>query len=47
MLDEILKRQNVEYAMLQVERNKGVGGVDGMETKELRPYINAHYQQLR
>ena len=47
MLDEILKRQNVEKAMLQVERNKGVGGVDGMETKELRPYINANYQQLR
>ena len=47
MLDEILKRQNVEKAMLQVERNKGVGGVDGMETVELRPYINANYQQMR
>jgi len=47
MLEEILKRQNVEYAMLQVERNKGVGGVDGMETVELRPYINANYQQMR
>ena len=46
MLEEILKRQNVEYALLQVERNKGVGGVDGMQTNELRPYINANYQQL-
>ena len=47
MLEEILKRQNVEYAMLQVERNKGVGGVDDMQTDELRAYINANYQQLR
>jgi RNA-directed DNA polymerase len=47
MLEEILKRKNVEKAMLQVERNKGVGGVDDMQTDELRAYINANYQQLR
>ena len=47
MLEEILRRQNVEKAMLQVERNKGVGGVDDMQTDELRAYINANYQQLR
>lgn len=46
MLGEILKRQNVEKALLQVERNKGAGGVDGMQTEELRAYINASYQQL-
>jgi len=47
MLEEILKRQSVEKAMLQVERNKGVGGVDDMQTDELRAYINDNYQQLR
>ena len=47
MLEEILKRQNVESALLQVERNKGVGGVDDMQTDELRAYINDNYQQLR
>ena len=47
MLEEIMNRQNLEKALLQVERNKGVGGTDGMQTDELRDYLNAHYQELR
>lgn len=47
MLALIMDRRNVEKALLQVERNKGVGGVDGMQTDELRDYLNADYQQLR
>jgi group II intron reverse transcriptase/maturase len=47
MLEQIMDRRNVERAMLQVERNKGVGGVDGMRSDELRAYLNAHYQTLR
>jgi RNA-directed DNA polymerase len=47
MLEEIMDRRNIEKALLQVERNKGVGGVDGMQTDKLRDYLNAHYQQLR
>ena len=47
MLEEIMNRRNIEKALLQVERNKGVGGVDGMQTDELRDYLNAHYQTLR
>lgn len=42
-----MDRRNIEKALLQVERNKGVGGVDGMQTDELRDYLNTHYQQLR
>lgn len=42
-----MERRNVEKAMLQVESNKGAGGVDGMQTDELRDYLNTHYQQLR
>lgn len=42
-----MDRRNVEKALLQVERNKGVGGVDGMQTDELRDYLNVHYQHLR
>lgn len=42
-----MERRNVEKALLQVERNKGVGGVDGMQTDELRDYLNTNYQQLR
>lgn len=47
MLEEIMNRHNLEKALLQVERNKGVGGIDGMQTDELRDYLNANYQSLR
>lgn len=47
MLEEIMNRHNLEKALLQVERNKGVGGIDGMQTDELRDYLNANYQALR
>jgi RNA-directed DNA polymerase len=47
MLATIMDRRNIEKALLQVERNKGVGGVDGMQTDELRDYLNTNYQQLR
>jgi len=42
-----MDRRNVEKALLQVVRNGGVGGVDGMQTDELRDYLNNSYQQLR
>lgn len=47
MLETIMDRRNIEKALLQVESNKGVGGVDGMQTDELRDYLNTNYQQLR
>lgn len=47
MLKEILNRQNLEKAMLQVKRNRGSGGVDGMQTDELRDFLNCHYQKLK
>ena len=46
MLKEITHRQNLERAMLQVIRNSGSGGVDGMQTDELRDFLNTPYQQL-
>lgn len=47
MLKEILDRRNLEKAKLQVMRNQGSGGVDGMETDELRDFLNHHYQSLK
>jgi len=47
MLKEILDFKNVERAMLQVIRNGGSGGVDGMQTKELRDFLNTHYGKLK
>lgn len=47
MLEEILHRRNIEKALEQVMRNKGAGGVDGMQTDELGDYLKANYQSLR
>ena len=47
MLEQIMDRRNIEKALLQVESNKGAGGVDGMQTDELRDYLTTHYQRHR
>src|SRR6187551_811665 len=47
MLEEILDIRNVTRALKQVTANKGAGGIDGMQTDELRDYLNAHWQMLK
>ena len=47
MLEEILDIRNVTKALKQVTANKGAGGIDGMQTDELRDYLNANWQTLR
>lgn len=47
MLEEILDIRNVQKAFKQVTANKGAGGIDGMQTDELRAYLNANWQTLR
>ncbi len=47
MLEEILDIRNIEKALKAVVANKGAGGVDGMQTGELRDYLNGNWQTLR
>jgi RNA-directed DNA polymerase len=47
MLEEILDIRNVEKAFKQVTANKGAGGIDGMQTDELRDYLDANWQTLK
>jgi RNA-directed DNA polymerase len=47
MLEEILNIRNVEKAFKQVTANKGAGGIDGMQTDELRDYLDANWQTLK
>ena len=47
MLEEILDIRNVEKAFKQVTANKGAGGIDGMQTDELRDYLNSNWQALK
>ncbi len=39
LLQEILRRDNLNRAYLQVKRNKGAGGVDKMQVEELYAYL--------
>src|ERR1700722_12456389 len=47
MLEQILHRRNIENALLQVTSNKGSGGIDGMQTDDLRDSLNGNWTQLR
>lgn len=47
MLEEIVDIRNVTKALKQVTANKGAGGIDDMQTDELRDYLNTHWQTLR
>jgi RNA-directed DNA polymerase len=47
MLEEILDIRNVQKALKQVTANKGAGGIDGMQTDELRDYLNTNWQTFR
>ena len=46
-VEEILDIRNVHKALKSVEANDGAGGVDGMRTEELRPYLKVHWHKLR
>jgi len=46
LLSQILSPSNLNTAYKQVVRNKGVGGIDKMETGELREYLIQHQDSL-
>lgn len=43
----VLERGNMMRAYERVLRNKGAPGVDGMTVGELKPYLNAHWPEIR
>lgn len=47
MLEEILDIRNITLACKQVIANKGAGGIDGMQTDELRDFLKDHWQPFR
>lgn len=46
MLEDILSWRNVELVISLVEKNKGVCGVDRMQTDELRDFLHTHYADI-
>lgn len=47
LLEEVLRRENLETAYKRVVRNKGAPGVDGMNVDELMPYCRKHWEEIR
>jgi len=45
--EQVWERQNLVTALRRVESNRGAPGVDGMTVEELRPYIIAHWREVR
>ncbi|MGK0606645.1 group II intron reverse transcriptase/maturase, partial [Enterococcus gilvus] len=42
----MLERNNLNQAYLQVVRNRGAAGADGMTTDQLLPYLKEHREEL-
>ena len=45
--EQFLARENLAEALRRVEQNAGAPGIDGMSTKELRPWLKDHWPQVR
>ena len=46
LLEQILSAENLNRAYKQVKRNKGAGGIDGMQVDELLPFLRDHKNEL-
>jgi len=47
MMEAVVGRENMWHALKQVERNKGVSGVDNMSVESLRIYLRGHLPRIR
>ena len=45
--EQLFSRENLAEALRRVEQNAGAAGIDGMSTKELRPWLKDHWPQVR
>ncbi len=46
LLEQILTRDNLNLAYKRVKKNKGTGGIDGMQVDELLPYLKENRNEL-
>ncbi len=47
LMEQILSKDNLNAAYLQVVRNKGAAGIDGMTVEELGPYLSENGEDIR
>ena len=46
LIDEVLSKDNLNQAYLQVTRNKGASGIDDMTSEEVKDYLKVHGNEL-
>lgn len=46
-MSAIVDRENMWRALRAVERNQGAAGVDGMSWEQLRPWLKAHWPEIK
>ena len=46
LMDEVLSKDNLNQAYLQVTRNKGASGIDDMTCEEVKDYLKVHGNEL-
>ena len=46
LMEQILSKENLNAAYLQVVRNKGAAGVDGMTVEELGAYLSENGESM-
>ena len=47
LMEQILSRDNLNAAYLQVVRNEGAAGIDGMTVEELGAYLSENGENIR
>lgn len=47
LMEKVVEHGNFEKALKRVETNKGAAGVDNMQVKELRPYLQVYWQDIK
>ena len=45
--EQVMARENLAEALTRVEQKAGASGIDGMSTKELRPWLKDHWPEVR
>jgi RNA-directed DNA polymerase len=47
LMERILERNNLLEALKRVESNKGAASVDGVSTRQLRAYVQEHWDSIK
>src|SRR2546421_3376672 len=46
-MEAVVERENLKKALVQVQRNKGAPGIDGISVEDLAPYLKEHWPTIR